>query len=163
MSVTLLHRDDRGQLTADGNEVILEDRTAGDPVAVRFRSHNETVGKLSIDVEVEGVWREIGLLIFKADERGRTDPAHRGALEVRALTHIPGRPYEDADYREMCAIRHDGLTVNGRPLPAPATPALLRSLDGRLVLAAQDDGNLVLYADGVPIRALFGVEPHQVW
>ena len=101
----------QGRLVLKGNELLLYDLTSGDPVAIRFRSHNETKGKHSIDAYVNGTWRELGFVGFKADERGRTDPAHRDALEVEFWTHIPGRGFEDADYRRMFSIRHDGATV----------------------------------------------------
>lgn len=115
MSETLLHRDDRGEVRADGNELFIEDRVpGGDPVAVCLHSINETIGKLAIRMRVGGSWKEVGFIGFKRDERGRTDPAHRDALEVQFWTHIPGRGFEDPDYRLMFAVRHDGISTATR-------------------------------------------------
>lgn len=144
MSKTLLHRDDRGEVRADGNELFVEDRVAtGDPVAICLHSINETIGKLSIRMRVGGSWKEVGFIGFKRDERGRTDPAHRDALEVEFWTHIPGRGFEDPDYRRMFAIRHDGITST------QASPRVTRfySDDGRYCFNVQGDagGHLVQY------------------
>ncbi len=150
MSETLLHRDDEGEVKAKGNEVIIEDRTAGDPVAIRFRSNNETRGKHSIDKFVDGAWREIGLIIYKEDERGRTNPSHRNALEVNFLTHIAVRDtFEDADYETMFGIRHDGVVFYKGGVVADIDRII--SADGRFVTVQQSDGNLVTYkaVDGV--------------
>lgn len=162
MSETVLHNDDRGRLVVDGNEAILTDKVAGgDPVAIRLRSENETKGKLSVDKFVNGAWRELGLIGFKEDERARTNPAHRNAVEYEFWTHIAGRDtFEDADYERAFAIRHDGVVFYKG---GAAASNVLRSTNGQVLLAAQDDGNLVLYVDGQPVRALFGVPPERVW
>ena len=161
MSTTILHEDSRGRIVAEGNELIIEDKTSGDPVAIRYRSNNETKGKLSIDKYVNGAWRELGLVQYKEDERGRTDPAHADALEVEFWSHIPGRDFEDPSYERIFSIRHDGVIFH-KGLPS-AAPNVLRSTNGRVVLAAQDDGNLVLYVDNAPVRALFGLPEGQLW
>ena len=164
MSVTLLHDDERGRLHVDGNEAILTDKVStGDPVALRLRSTNETKGKISVDTQVNGVWRELGFVGFKADERGRVDPAHRDALEVEFWSHIPGRDFEDPSYTRIFAIRHDGPVFYAGSGNSSGAPAMLRSPNGRMVLAAQDDDNLVLYVDGQPVRALHGVATEKVW
>ena len=138
MSETLLHRDERGEIRADGNELFVEDRVpTGDPVAICLHSINETIGKLSIRMRVGGSWKEVGFVGFKRDERGRTNPAHRDALEVEFWTHIPGRGFEDPDYQRMFVIRHDGAT--GAPVDRMTSP------DGRFVTVQQGDGNFVTY------------------
>ena len=92
-------------------------------------------------MRVGGSWKEVGFVGFKRDERGRTDPAHRDALEVESWTHIPGRGFEDPDYARMFVIRHDGTTG----AMAPAAVDRMTSLDGRFVTVQQGDGNFVTY------------------
>ena len=142
MSETILHEDEEGRVSVGGNEFVIQDKNhetgEPDPVAIRFRSHNETVGKHSIDVFRSGRWRELGLVIFKADERGRSDPAHRDALEIRILTHIPGREsFEDADYKPMFTVRHDGIDLHGAMMPV--APRGFMSDDGRYFYNVQGD------------------------
>ena len=145
MSETLLHKDDRGILRISGNETILEDVTSsGDPVAYRLRSKNETVGKISVDVPVGSGWKEVGYVGFKRDERGRTDPAHEGALEVEFWSHIPGQAYEDPNYERIFAIRHDGV-VFYKGGASGAAANFLESINGQHVTVHQNDGNLVTY------------------
>lgn len=143
--MTLLHRDQRGELRAEGNEMILEDRVSGgDPVAFRMRSINETIGKLSIDMQLpNGVWKEVGYIGFGRDERGRTDPAHASALEIEVWSHIPGRDFEDPNYEKILVIRHDGLEAPG--LGSRAEFDHLTSPNGRFLAKMQDDGNFVVY------------------
>ena len=134
----------QGRLVLKGNELLLYDLTSGDPVAIRFRSHNETKGKHSIDVHVNGTWRELGFVGYKADERGRTNPAHRHALEIEFWTHKAGREsFEDADYERMFAIRHDGVVFyKGDHL---GDDTLIVHDGGKFATAFQGDGNLVTY------------------
>lgn len=99
---------DEGRLALRGNELLLYDRTSGDPVAIRWRTNNETKGKLCADVFVADAWREVGYMSAKLDERGRTDPAHRDAVEWEWWSHIPGQGWNDANYERVFAIRHDG-------------------------------------------------------
>ena len=114
---TILHEDEEGRLSVVGNALIVQDKNhenggEADPVELRFHSENETIGKWSVCAFRAGRWREIGLVMVKRDERGRTNPAHRDALEIRILTHIPGREsFEDADYQHMFSIRHDGIVL----------------------------------------------------
>lgn len=146
MSETILHRDSRGEVRADGNELFIEDRTAtGDPVAICLHSINETIGKLSIRMRVGGSWKEVGFIGFKRDERGRSDPQHRDALEIECWTHIPGRGFEDPDYRRMFSIRHDGVSVL-----TPPAPRVTRffSDDGRFCFNVQgDSGGFIVQYD----------------
>lgn len=144
MSTTLLHKDDRGCVYADGNELFIEDTVErGDPVALSFHSINETIGKISPRMRVGGSWKEVGFVNFKRDERGRTDLAHRDALEIEVWTHIPGRGFEDPDYERAFAIRHDGVVFYKGS--AAGTVDRMTSANGRFVTVQQDDGNFVTY------------------
>ena len=143
MSTTVLHRDERGEVRVEGNEVIVTDLTAGDPVALRFRSNNETKGKHSIDKYVNGAWRELGFIGYKEDERGRTNPAHRGCLEVEFWSHKPVSSWEDADYERVFAVRHDGVVFYKGG--GPAAGDMLISKNGKFATLQQGDGNLVTY------------------
>lgn len=140
---TLLHEDDEGRIVAVGNELLIEDKNHhdgdGDPVAIRFHSYNETIGKLSICAYRSGRYREIGLVMVKRDERGRDNPAHRDALEIRVLTHIPGREsFEDADYQHMVSFRHDGMVLPGGPSPSGRVTRFYTD-GGRFCVNWQDD------------------------
>ena len=131
----------QGRLVLRGNELVLYDTTSGDPVAIRYRSHNETKGKHSSDKFVNGAWRELGLVIYKEDERGRTDPAHANTLEIRVLAHAPTGNFNDADYSEVFAIRHDGITVRGQPIGGgqPGRVPRFYTDGGRFMINWQDD------------------------
>ena len=142
MSTTVLHRDDRGEVRAEGNELIITDLTAGDPVAIRFRSNNETKGKHSIDTYINGRWRELGFIGYKEDERGRTNPAHRGCLEVEFWSHKPVDSWEDADYERVFAVRRDGIVLYKGNVPSSDR---LVSANGKFATIQQGDGNLVTY------------------
>lgn len=136
MSTTILHRDDRGEVRVDGNELFIEDRTSGDPVAICLHSNNETIGKLSFRAYINGAWREVGFVGFGRDERGRTDLAHRDALEVEFWTHKPNEGFEDANYKRMFTIRHDGITFDGGNSGVmPKKIALRAEANGQFVCA----------------------------
>ena len=157
--MTVLHRDARGLLEAEGNELISEDLTDGDPVAFRMRSQNETKGKLSVDMRVGGSWKELGLIAFKADERGRYNVEHRDVLEVEVWSHIPGRGFEDADYERIFAIRHDGVVFYKGGADDRNE---LRHPDGVYWCVMQHDGNFVGYKNRVPYDYATG-EPLFNW
>lgn len=149
MSVTTLHEDDRGKIYADGNELFVEDKVAGgDPVALGFHSVNETIGKLSPRMRVGGSWKEVGFVNFKRDERGRTDPAHRDALEIEVWTHIPGRGFEDPDYERMFGIRHDGVVFYKGSSAGVVHQAWSPNM--RFLTNWQDDGHIVQYDTADP-------------
>lgn len=138
---------DEGHLDMRGNEVLwYDDTSTGDPVAIRFRSNNETKGKHSIDKYVNGAWRELGFVSYKEDERGRTNPAHRNCLEIEVWSKKAGDSWEDADYERVFAIRHDGVQFfKGASGPSPQGNKLI-SVDGRFVTVLQaGDGHMVQY------------------
>lgn len=133
----LIAETDEGRLVLRGNELLLYDKTSGDPVAVRWRTANETEGKVCIDAFVSGAWREVGYLSSKIDERGRTDPAHQDAAEWEFWSHIPGRGWDDPDYERVFAIRHDGgVFYKGG---GGGMPSAFRSDDGRYLYNVQGD------------------------
>lgn len=149
----LISESDEGILVLRGNETILRDKTSGDPVATRWRSANETIGKHCIDVEVvnpvtgERIWRELGYWSGKRDERGRTDPAHAEAVEWEFWSHIPGRGWDDKDYERVFGIRHDGpVFYKGSSTGSHE----FRHPNGVIWGVMQGDGNLVLYKNRVP-------------
>ena len=123
---------DEGQADLKGNELLITDKTSGDPCAVRFRSANGGIGKLSIDVpDGQGGWLEIGYLFGKKDERFPTQPVaefefwHRfGAQDIKSVS-----------------IRHDGVIVHV-PLVgggAGGSPSAFTSDDGRYLYNVQGD------------------------
>lgn len=144
-SETILHEDDEGQIAAVGNELLITDKNADqpDPVAVRMRSNNETIGKWSVDAFRNGRWREIGRIDVKRDERGRTNQAHADALEVNVWTHIPGHAFEDVDYKLVFGIRHDGpVFYVGTGAPPSPLPHMFASDDGKYRYNVQGDPTL---------------------
>ena len=71
---------------------------------------------------------------------------------------------DDANMVRVIEMYHDQIKFMVPVVGAPITASnFLRSTDGRLLLAAQDDGNLVLYKDGAPLKALFGLPSTQLW
>ena len=155
---------DEGVLTLRGNELLLIDKTNGDPVAVRYRTSNEGKGKICADKFVEGAWRELGYFAVKEDERGRTDPTHANTAEWEFWGHKPSNNWNDQDYERLFAIRHDGVVFfKGSASP---TPDMLISGNGKFALVQQSDGNSVCYrrdsitgALGEPVWASGFVEP----
>ena len=73
----------------------------------------------------------------------------------------------DADQKKVFEMTSEGIEfkvpVKGLSGGSAGVPSILQSPNGRLLLAAQDDGNFVLYKDGVPIKALFGLPEDQLW
>lgn len=160
MSVTILHRDEMGEVRAEGNELFIEDRTVGDPVALCFHSNNETKGKISIRQFVSGAWREIGFVGFKADERGRTDPAHRNCLEMEVWSKKAGDSYEDPDYERVFAIRHDGFVAyKGGTLPSVKVTRFYTD-GGKFCINWQDDTG---QAAGIVYSTNNGSQDESTW
>ena len=130
---------DEGRLTLRGNELLIIDKTSGDPCALRFRTSNETVGKITFDTFIEGAWREFGYISGKKDERGRTDPAHANAPEFEFWGHKPNAGWNDADYERLFAIRHDGVVFYmGGSVPAPKVTRFYTD-HGQFCVNWQDD------------------------
>ena len=136
---------DEGRLALRGNELLVFDKTNGDPCAVRFRTYNETAGKLTFDIFIEGAWREFGYISGKQDERGRTDPAHRYAPEFEFWGHKPNAGWNDSDYERLFAVRHDGfIAYKGGGGGGGASDTLI-SNNGKFAFVIQGDGNAVTY------------------
>lgn len=132
---------DEGKLVLRGNELLVLDKTSGDPCATRFRTSNETAGKICADIFIDGAWREYGYLSVKQDERGRTDPAHRYAPEFEFWGHKPNAGWNDADYERLFAIRHDGVVF----YKGSTQTDKMVSNNGRFITVQQGDGNFVTY------------------
>lgn len=128
---------DEGRLSLKGNELLLEDTTGGDPVAVRWRSANGGVGKLSADVpDGAGGWTEIGYLFIKRDER--PGKAHWPIFEFWKSGST------DADAARLFEIRADAIIAHV-PIAQPggaAAPSRFVSDDGRYVYNVQGDPTL---------------------
>ena len=114
------------------------------------------------DNEVED---EIVLIQGKMDDR--YEFGSEAAGELRWDLKAPGPNTDDAMVGVMNAF-HDRIDFHV-PVYAPnlndsaTAPSILSSPNGLVQLAAQDDGNLVLYVDGQAIKALFGLPDDQRW
>lgn len=167
----ILDDNDRGRVTIEGNEVLA---TSKIPDAAKFRVRAPYVpgesgggGAFSFDVlDDDGRWKEVQLIT------GAMTGAKGG--EGKLIVLMEGGVIDDAHQKTIIEwdsnkvefkvpILAPNLGGGGGGVPATGAPALLQSANGRMVLALQDDGNLVLYADGVPIKALFGLPADQLW
>jgi len=142
----LIAETDEGRLELHGNELELYDTTGDDPVAIRLRSKNGGIGKVSFDTpDGRGGWTEVGYLFGKLDERGRRDPAHAGKIEFEFWQSGS----RDSDGGRLFTVRHDGVRLEGPP------SSFLRSPNGRFDVEIQDDGNLVVYDEAQDHRPVW--------
>ena len=112
--------------------------------------------------DTDKVRGEVIAFALKRDEEN----AHPDAWSVELSIQTPGRRDDMGADQRIATFGHDYIRLHKpvRGLPsASSAPAILQSPNGRLVLAAQDDGNLVLYDNGVPIKSLFGLPADQRW
>ena len=166
---TVLDDNDRGKTTVEGNEVLVTSKVYD---AAKFRV-GAPVGPSS------GGGGAFSWDLMNFQGRSRTEVAvlaggFNGTQGEIGLSIWNGKePFGDATQKKVVEFYADHVEFKvpvtapnlGGSVPATGavTPALLQSANGRLVLAAQDDGNLVLYADGVPVKALFGLASSQLW
>lgn len=136
----LIAETDEGRLVLHGNEVELYDLTGRDPVALRLRSANEGIGKLSFDrPDGRGGWTEIGYIFGKRDERGRSTPQFANAIEYEFWRSGS----RDSDAERLFAVRVDGAVFYKGG--SSASVDRMTSSDGRFVTVQQTDGNFVTY------------------
>lgn len=129
---------DEGRMELKGNELLLYDKTSGDPVAWRSRSHNGGMAKWSLDAWIGGQWVEIGYLFGKRDER----PGFGNCAEFEFWHKLPGDGSQDSDYVRSVSIRHDGVVFH-RGSRAPSSSARIVHEGGRFVTIHQNDGHIV--------------------
>lgn len=92
---------------------------------------------------------EVGLSIWN----GRDYNDIRDADQIKAVEFTS----QFTDFKTP--VRFSGGILGG----TVASSTWIRSGNGQVLLAVQDDGNLVLYVDGVPVKALFGLPADQLW
>ena len=131
----VIAQTDEGRLTLKGNELILEDTTGGDPIAIRARSPNGGVGKVSFDIpDGHGGWTEIGYLFGKRDERP--------GMGAKIIFEFWQSGSNDADARRLFEIRHDQILAHV-PIQGMATPSArvtrFYTDGGRFLVNFQDD------------------------
>lgn len=135
-TTALIAQTDEGRLLLHGNELELY-ATGDDPVAIRLRSPNGGIGKLSWDApDGAGGWTEIGYIFGKRDERGRTDSAHAGKVEFEFWQSGS----RDGDGKRLFTVRHDGVVLG-----SPVQVDRMADPSGRFVTVQQGDGNFVTY------------------
>lgn len=112
-------------------------------------------------LRTDGNQHEVALWQGKCDERY---PESALAGEVTLHLTRPNAGSVDSAMVHVATFRHDGVTFHVPVSPSGGGGAdVLASPNGRLRLVAQDDGNLVLYRDGQPIKASFGVSADKFW
>lgn len=126
--------------TYDDNEVEIVS-TIKDPPKVRLAVDADKVesnlGAVSFNLRrSDGRHEEYGLVMGRltADRSG-------GAI------YLAVRPSPSQGVREVAYFDSNTIVLFG----------------GKLVLVKQGDGNFVLYVDGKPVRATFGLPPEQLW
>ena len=138
-TTTFIAETDEGVLELKGNELILRDKTSGDPVKWRARSANGGIAALSIDALINGSWIEIGYLFMKSDERPGKN--HWPVFEFWKSGST------DNVELKLFSIAVDGITAHV-PLAGagPSGPSsFLRSPSGQYEMEIQNDGNVVVY------------------
>lgn len=146
--------------TYDDNELEVVS-TRSDPPKVRLAVEaglvESNLGAVSFNLRrPDGRHEEYGYVMGRL-----TADKQEGALYV-AL-----RPRGEQQSREVLYI-DPNQAIFRVPVSAPnlgggGTPSILASPNGRVVLAAQSDGNLVLYMDGTAVKAVFGLPPEMLW
>ena len=122
---------DEGGLQLHGNELELYDRTGHDPVAIRLRSGNGGIGKVSFDYPSANGWTELGYIFAKKDERFPTDPT----IEFECWKSGSA----DADAERLFAVRVDGVVFyKGSGGPSPRVTRFYTD-GGKFLINYQDD------------------------
>lgn len=137
-----IQETDEGQLDLKGNELIVTDKTSGDPAAFVGRSRNGGICKFAINahhgVDEHGVdkWIEIGYLLGKCDERY---PGQKVG-EFQFWLKAPGDAAADT---HVCSMRHDGVVggATGGDAFAQQVLAWYHEHLGRRPGAAEIDGH----------------------
>ena len=162
----------RGQVRFEGNELLVDVKGPvehADPDPSKVRVGSEYVpgecgggGGFSHDVidRVGPGQRRVEAVVHNGGFNGRTGEY--------SLNIWNGRDF--GDIRDSDQIKVMEATAEGIEFKVPVkaagwatTASILQSPDGRLQLICQGDGNLVLYKDGQPVRALFGLGSEQTW
>ena len=91
------------------------------------------------------------------------DEGDIGAARMSANRNIYVQLRDSAgNEKEVAYFDEHNSVINGLS-SGGSVSNVLRSPNGRVVLIAQDDLNLVLYVDGQPVKALYGLAAHQLW
>ena len=125
---------DEGRLVLHGNELELYDNTGSDPVAVRLRSANGGIGKISLDYpDGHGGWTELGYLFGKHDERP--------GMQNRIIFEFWQSGSADADARRLLEVRSDGILAHVPIIGQPVSERVTRFYTdgGRCCVNVQDD------------------------
>lgn len=162
-----------GDLLFRNGELILR-ATVDDPVAIRVQkrlpeSGGNGIGKFSIDaLRADGVQEEIGLFIFKADERYPTKADEAvGEVDIFLRDGKSGSGNDDSRMNRKLTLSHDKLVsyvpihapnlhggegVTPVPVPPSGTPDKMRAPGGENELHMQGDrpGALVCYVTPSP-------------
>lgn len=166
MSETTLVDTPLGRLWQNGGNETIQDSKV--PDASKFRVGAPYVAGQS------GGGGAYSFDVLNAFGRARTEVAvftggYNGTQGEVGLSIWNGQePFGDANQKKVVEFYGDHVEFKV-PISAPnlsgggSTHSIIQSGNGRVLLAAQDDGNLVLYVDGVPVRALFGLPPDQTW
>lgn len=136
-----LHDLPRGYVgTYDDNEVEIVSTMADPPklrLAVDAGKVESNLGAVSFNLRrPDGRHEEYGLVMGRL-----TADKQAGAI------YIAVRPSGSQDVQEVAYFDASNIVLFG----------------GRLHLANQGDGNFVLYIDGQPTRATFGLSPDKLW
>lgn len=129
--------------------------------------------KLRLAVEQDKVESNLGAISFNQRRpdgnheeygyvMGRMTADKQGGAVYIAARGADGVTREVAYFDAGHVIFQAPIQAPGLSPGGPA-PAILQSADGRVVLAAQNDENLVLYVNGKAVKALHGLPPEQLW
>lgn len=125
--------------------------------------------ELSVSIDADKVESNIGKVRF---DLRRSDGVHEEYAYV--MGRLTADKQEGAIYfavkkrgeqqaREVLYIDPNGITSQIPIVGATPARSLIQSPNGKVVLACQDDGNLVLYIDGIAQKAVWGLPPEKLW
>lgn len=122
-------------------------------------------GAYSFDLfnDIEG--RRVEAAVLTGSFNGRTGEVGlsiwngRDYNDIRDADQIKAVEFTSLFTDFKTPVRFSGGILGG----AAASSTWIQSRNGRVLLAAQDDGNLVLYVDGVAVKARFGLPAGQLW
>lgn len=154
---TILYDDDKVCIKKIHDNALAVESKIADPAELSLSVDSDKVesniGKVRFDIRRnDGVHEEYAYIM------GRLT-ADKKAGAIYCAVRYPN----EQQSREVMYMDHTGIIAQVPILGQAPSQNMIQSPSGRLRLVAQGDENLVLYLDGKPIKALFGLPPDMLW
>ena len=156
----ILYEDDKVCIREIHDNALAVESKISDPaevaVSVDADKVESNLGKVRFDLRrSDGVHEEYAYVMGRL-----TADKQEGAL------YFAVRKRDEQQAREILYMDPNGIVSQVPIIGANTNMGIgsqIKSPNGQLLLATQDDENLVLYLNGKPIRALFGLSPDKIW